>query len=734
MTGFHQVFFVENLTLRTWVGSVFPRLCQARIRGGKDSLRCYLFEYSPLALRFARLSGRILGVKVEVLSFRLLEIRDEQGVLFRLRIPSHDLLEIQRDVMERPGFQRMLRVQPNAWRLTPYLAKGMVSASLLEPRTLWRVLQTIQVCLWKVKREGYSVSAPLLFLERRPWMDSISRYALRQGVRVVAVGRAFRIAESVRRILRPEHLNRLRSLRHPAVKSLSHGSGPRIAVEYYGNLHLNEPGCTSDLPFWGISPIAGRDLVVLFDTASDPLDERKLSELRQNGVEGLAISPRAAASPEAPLFRFRNRGRLSHDRRNPNAASPSLSQLSELESRWMKEQLGRYRFLQAFWGEIFRSQNARIFVSWFKYTQVHCAIADAMQETGGITAIYQRAFESMPSADLTAGADILFGYSPFGAHVERGSRSLFRYHLATGYLGDHRFPILRERALGIRRRLQQRGARRIVAFADENSVEDARWHSGNELQREHYAFLLEKLLEEPGLGLVIKPKVPQTLRARLGPVARLLSQAEATGRCILFEEGTICSATPPAAAALCADLMIHGHLCAVTAGLEAALAGVPTLLLDREGWPTSPLYRLGVGRVIFHDWPSLWKACLEHWDRPSGLPGLGDWSLLLPEMDPFRDGKAALRMGTVLQWLLEGFRAGLDRERVMADAAERYAAAWGRDKVTEAGSEPGADSPLQPAGAGGSATTRPGEAGGPSGAASVSGSRAAGGAEAARSR
>ncbi len=95
----------------------------------------------------------------------------------------------------------------------------------------------------------------------------------------------------------------------------------------------------------------------------------------------------------------------------------------------------------------------------------------------------------------------------------------------------------------------------------------------------------------------------------------------------------------------------------------------------------SPLYRVGIGRVVFKDWPSLWKACCEQWTRPSGLPGFGDWSLVLDEMDPFRDGRAAERMGTYLQWLLEGFKAGLNRQTVMADAAERYTAVWGKDKV-----------------------------------------------------
>jgi hypothetical protein len=143
------------------------------------------------------------------------------------------------------------------------------------------------------------------------------------------------------------------------------------------------------------------------------------------------------------------------------------------------------------------------------------------------------------------------------------------------------------------------------------------------------------------------------------------------------------SSTPPAEAALAADLVIHGHLGAATAGIEAALAGVPTLLFDGEGWPTSPLYLNGKDKIVFTDWQTLWGACEAHWAHPGSLNGFGDWSRILETIDPFRDGRAAERMGTYFKWLLEGYVAGLSRAIILADAAERYSKIWGADKVSE---------------------------------------------------
>jgi hypothetical protein len=237
----------------------------------------------------------------------------------------------------------------------------------------------------------------------------------------------------------------------------------------------------------------------------------------------------------------------------------------------------------------------------------------------------------------------------------------------------------------VREALLAKGARRVIAFFDENSHDDERWLLGHAVTRVNYGFLLEKLLREPWLGLVLKPKAPASLRQRLGPVGDLLRRAQATGRCLILGEGVAERSYPPAAAALVADVAIHGHLCAATAGMEAALAGIPTLLMDLEGWPASPLCRLGRGSVVFTEWETLWRACVGHWSSAGGVPGFGDWSPLLDELDPFRDGRAAERMGTYLQWLLDGFKRGLDRESVMADASERYCALWGAEMVTEVG-------------------------------------------------
>ena len=106
------------------------------------------------------------------------------------------------------------------------------------------------------------------------------------------------------------------------------------------------------------------------------------------------------------------------------------------------------------------------------------------------------------------------------------------------------------------------------------------------------------------------------------------------------------------------------------------------MFIDHDNWHISQFYQLGKEKVVFQSWQSLWDTLLEHWKRPKGIPGLGDWSSMLDELDPFRDGKAAERIGTYLHWLIQGFEEGLDRETILRNSAERYCQKWGMDKIT----------------------------------------------------
>jgi hypothetical protein len=175
------------------------------------------------------------------------------------------------------------------------------------------------------------------------------------------------------------------------------------------------------------------------------------------------------------------------------------------------------------------------------------------------------------------------------------------------------------------------------------------------------------------------------LQRRLGAdVYSQLKKAIKTGRCHLYDSvGLVGYATssPPMLAALSADVCIHGHM-AGTAAIECALAGKPTLLIDREGVPFHKFYELlPKDRVIFHNWDDAITASLEFFNSNKKNDDFGDWSSIISNFDPFQDEKAAERIGRYLHSIFQGFEQGLDRDEAMIRAAEIYSKEWGLDKV-----------------------------------------------------
>ena len=68
----------------------------------------------------------------------------------------------------------------------------------------------------------------------------------------------------------------------------------------------------------------------------------------------------------------------------------------------------------------------------------------------------------------------------------------------------------------------------------------------------------------------------------------------------------------------------------------------------------------------------MWDAIKQHWERES-IPGFGDWSPIIDDLDPFRDRKAAHRVNSFLSSLLDGYKAGYRREEILENSVETYA-------------------------------------------------------------
>jgi hypothetical protein len=309
----------------------------------------------------------------------------------------------------------------------------------------------------------------------------------------------------------------------------------------------------------------------------------------------------------------------------------------------------------------------------------------ALSDLGGTSISYQvSAGMLFPTIAMASAVDVHFVFAPNAARIKLLSGSCISQSIAAGYNYDNSFVPVREKAIFLRRRLQDNGTQFIICFFDENSVSDKRSLWAHEKMAEDYIFLLNKILEDPTLGLIFKPKKPGTLRNRLGAAAQLLDAGLKTGRCFIFDgrEGELVTDALPNEASQAADVAI-GILHGVTAAAESALAGTPTLLIDRFYIRQHPYYQWGRDKVVFDDWDRLFSVLTSYRRDRNSVPGFGDWTPVLDQLDPFRDGRAAERIGKYIEWLTEGMDIGLTREDTMERARKRYQNMWGSDKILD---------------------------------------------------
>jgi hypothetical protein len=268
--------------------------------------------------------------------------------------------------------------------------------------------------------------------------------------------------------------------------------------------------------------------------------------------------------------------------------------------------------------------------------------------------------------------------------VHKYDGSQIKYNVSVGYIGSVKNIKFVNKSVELRKTLINKGAKKIVCYFDQGTYDDPRWGPSHELLKNDYKLFLEKVINNKSLGLIIKPKKPGVLRASLGEISNLLDEAIDTGRCYIFENSSEYSpknfSEPPALAAMASDISINSSLVGATAGVESVLTGTPTLMFDRFDWSRSIFYNLEEGKVVFNDYELMWDKIETHlFKKP--INGFGDWSPILDEIDPFRDGKANIRMTELLKWTLEGLEKDDNKDNVLKKVVDKYSLKWGEDKV-----------------------------------------------------
>ncbi len=408
-----------------------------------------------------------------------------------------------------------------------------------------------------------------------------------------------------------------------------------------------------------------------FVSKTHPKNKKELMEIRKSGMNFIPLNQKIGQGLDVPVF-----------------LSAPKSPLKKI-NKTKKEKIIHYNFTEyvnekKHWSELFSKINANIYLTSHRWDAHPIAAAAAMNEKGGISAVFQTSYYEFPVAYSSINTDINFSFSTTAPMIEMKQGSNIIYNICIGNLAQSGKMFFKEESKTLRKRLHSFGAQKIISYFDQDISVDQRWGTSRTNAIESYQFLLDKVLQENWLGLIIKPKKPKNIRKVFGDVNSLLDKALATGRCYIFDNYDNFSPknfkNPPSLCAMASDISIQEMMVAGTAGDEAALTGTPTLMMDRYGVTESQFYKLGIGKVVFNDWQELWGNVKKHW-RKKPISGFGDWSPIMDDIDPFRDGKASLRLTRFLNSLSEGFNYGLSKSDNLEKAVGIYTSEWGEDKI-----------------------------------------------------
>jgi len=341
----------------------------------------------------------------------------------------------------------------------------------------------------------------------------------------------------------------------------------------------------------------------------------------------------------------------------------------------------------AYWYEFYSANQVRVNIGTLN-TSVGQVLA--LEALNGVSAAYQYSVSPILCATslLSAGEDVQFVLSPVFEDLWQSVEPPINTYVSTGFLYDNAIPVIRslERVGELRKEIQNNGARFILCFFDENTLN--RWdiYAWDEGAADDYEFLLRWLLSDDSLGMVFKPKKPSNLFQRIARVSDLIQRAQQTGRCKFMITDGLMGNTFPAEAAMVADVCI-GKLDGSTAALEARLAGLPTVLVDAEGFRSHHFYRWGRDRVVFEDWDSLRESVERYRLAPEAYPEFGDWSPGINSLDPFRDGQGSLRIGLYIGWIYEALKKDASKQEALKMAAQQFEERWGKKQVVVAGQQ-----------------------------------------------
>lgn len=659
------------------------------ILSGKKYSRIIYFNISSTVKKLLKifLLFKVVKVMPEFVEFCLADILDEKGESQFIRIIEETkiiCMKIGQKEFVNSFIIKNMGKHFDIDKLLIYFEKA-VSVEIEEP------IVFINIAVWharnKISEKDTSI---MFFMENSLWFKYLAQYAGRFNIRLI------KYRTMINSYYWKNYLLKLRRKIFPMVKSKFFNSFnktknkkietkekiPLISTWYTGKTVTSDRKKRSEFFYLLYSEIPYNRILVHFERDDIPVTKEMVAVMKKNNLKFVALSDKVKRTCDVPVWNPGSKARIERNKLVKHLIRHYFREITKLKLMPLFYLLNMYRFIQrySFWYDFFSSNGIKININPNNFSRFNIPMNLALEKNGGISMSYQWSDLSFSSIGLSSCSDVLFSFGPAYKWIWENCNSVIDNLLYCGYITDYSFREVRSDSLELRKQLLDKGVKFIICYFDENSSDHRMSVITNKRTTDIYRYFLERIVSDETLGIIFKPKYARSIYQIIAPIKDLIERGKATGRCIFMDKGSYVSESYPTVAAQASDLCI-GLLLSGTTVLESHLSGVPAVFLDLEKLYSNPVYQWGRRKVVFDNLDELFSIIQKFRKDPGSVPGFGDVSSWVRDRDPFRDGKAAMRMGQYINWLLEKFNEKRTKEDAIQYANRRYTETWGKERI-----------------------------------------------------
>ena len=261
------------------------------------------------------------------------------------------------------------------------------------------------------------------------------------------------------------------------------------------------------------------------------------------------------------------------------------------------------------WLDFFILNNSRVYYTNYKWSKHVEPASSAIDILKGISLLSYHSFYEYVSYSSIVSTDILLSFNDNFDNIEKKAGSIYKVNLPVGYPKT----IIKnfdKKVNEIKSFFFNKNIEKIILFLDQGNTSDEKFDLGLSESSKGFSIMFDLLIRFPNIGLIIKPKKPKFIFDKINKIANF-NQALLTKRLYIeenYSEGNSKNLKmSPYIPASVSDIVVHDHLVAATAGIDAHISCDRVIYFDHYQFKENSIFNTFDNKddIIFNDWPVL---------------------------------------------------------------------------------------------------------------------------------